>query len=72
MKKKWSLIYAYVLMTLLLSACTSVDADAAQKYKQENVLKVDITVPDSIQTGVYHRLMLLSLFRRISRLMILM
>lgn len=52
MKKKWFLIYSYVLLTLLLSACTSVDADAAQKYKQVNVLEVDITVPDSIQTGV--------------------
>ncbi|WP_160036824.1 hypothetical protein [Paenibacillus sp. An7] len=52
MKKRWSIIYSYVLLTLLLSACTSVDADAAQKYKQQNVLQVDITVPDSIQTGV--------------------
>lgn len=52
MKKKSSLIYSYILLTLLLSACTSLDADAAQKYKQENVLRAEITVPESIQIGV--------------------
>ncbi|WP_025680959.1 FixH family protein [Paenibacillus massiliensis] len=39
-------------LLLLLTACSSVRPDTAAKYKQENVLGIDIHIPSPVQSGI--------------------